>query len=160
MKVKFEKLSPTARVWIYQNQDVIPPDTITSLKQDLDAFIDDWSAHQQPLAAHSEIMHDRFIILMVDEHINAASGCSIDTSVNFIRSIEKKYDLNLFDRFTFSYEKDGEIHTVPKSEFAELYQRGQIDESTMVFDNLVRTKVDLENSWLKPLGKSWHRRFV
>ncbi|MBK8504487.1 MAG: hypothetical protein IPL46_21145 [Saprospiraceae bacterium] len=105
-------------------------------------------------------MHDRFIILMVDEQLNAASGCSIDSSVSFIRAIEKKYQLNLFDRFTFSYEKDGEIYTVPKARFVELYKSGEINESTMVFDNLIRTKVDLETSWLKPLGKSWLRRFV
>jgi len=160
MKVDFEKLSPTARVWIYQNHEVIPEETLKQLRNDLDAFVDEWSAHQQPLSAHGRLMHDRFIILMVDEDLNAASGCSIDTSVNFIRAIEKKYNLNLFDRFTFSYQKDGQVCTVPKSKFAELYQSGLIDETTMVFDNLVRTKIDLENSWLKPLGKSWHRRFV
>ena len=97
---------------------------------------------------------------MVDERLNMASGCSIDTSVNFIRSLEKKYDLNLFDRFTFSYQKDDKIHTVPKNKFAELYESGEIDESTLVFDNLIRTKEDLVQSWLKPLGKSWHKRFV
>ena len=97
---------------------------------------------------------------MVDEAYNAASGCSIDSSVSFIRTIEKKYQLNLFDRFTFSYEQNGEIHTVPKARFAELYRSGEINELTMVFDNLIRTKVDLEKAWLKPLGQSWLRRFV
>src|SRR5690606_2975198 len=97
---------------------------------------------------------------IVDEKLNAASGCSIDTSVGFIRSVEQKYGLKLFDRFAFSYEKDGRIHTVPKVRFAELYRSGEIDESTMVFDNLIRTKNDFLQTWQKPLGKSWLKRFV
>ncbi|MCB0687002.1 MAG: hypothetical protein KDC53_10765 [Saprospiraceae bacterium] len=160
MRVEFEKLSPTARVWVYQNEGKIADEKLQELRRDLDDFVSEWSAHQQPLAAFGQILHDRFLVLMVDEHLNAASGCSIDSSVNFIRSIEKKYGLSLFDRFTFSYQKDGKVFTVPKSRFAELFQSGEIDESTMVFDNLIRTKADLERAWLKPLGKSWHRRFV
>jgi hypothetical protein len=160
MKVDFEKLSPTARIWIYQSDEAISQSQLSALRHDLDEFVASWSAHQQPLAAYGEILHDRFIILMVDEQFNAASGCSIDSSVSFIRAIEKKYGLNLFDRFTFSYENNGEVHTVPKARFAELYRSGEINESTMVFDNLIRTKVDLETSWRKPLGQSWLRRFV
>lgn len=160
MKVEVEKLSPASRIWIYQNYERIAPEKMEALKKDLDAFVSEWTAHQQPLLATSQILHERFIILMVDESYNAASGCSIDTSVGFIRQIEEKYDLNLFDRFTFSYQKDGQVFTVPKDKFAELYQAGEIDESTPVFDTLIRTKGDLEQAWIKPLGKSWHRRFL
>lgn len=160
MKVDFEKLSPNARIWIYQNQAPIEDDLVAIISEDLETFIHDWSAHQRPLAAFAAILHHRFVVLMVDEQLNAASGCSIDSSVGFIRSIEQKYGLNLFDRFTFSFEKDGLIHTVPKARFAELYRAGEIDESTLVFDNLIRTKNDFEQTWQKPLGKSWLKRFV
>lgn len=160
MKVEFEQLSPTARVWIYQNHEEIDPQKMRELEEDLDKFVAEWSAHQKPLMATSKILHNRFIILVVDESFNAASGCSIDSSVGFIRGIERKYGLNLFDRFTFSYQKDGRVFTVPKSKFAELYSAGDIDEKTLVFDTLVRTKKDLEDTWIKPLGQSWHRRFI
>jgi hypothetical protein len=160
MKVDFEKLSPDARIWIYQNQEGIAEELVQPIREELEAFVESWCAHQQPLAAYADLLHQRFIVLIVDEKLNAASGCSIDSSVGFIRSVEQKYGLKLFDRFAFSYEKDGQIHTVPKARFAELYRSGEIDESTMVFDNLIRTKNDFLQTWQKPLGKSWLKRFV
>jgi len=60
---------------------------------------------------------------------------------------------------TFSYEVDEVIHTVPKQQFASLYAEGVINENTLVFDNLIKTKAEW-NSWRKPLGESWLKRFV
>ena len=160
MRIDFEELTQDARVWIYQNNQAIPSSQIESIQSELHEFANSWSAHQRPLYAFADIFHERFLVFMVDEQRNAASGCSIDASVTFIRSLEQKYGLQLFDRFTFSYEKDGQIHTVPKAQFAELYRAGDIDLDTLVFDNLIRTKGDLEQTWQKPLGNSWLRKFL
>jgi len=160
MRVTFEELDPNARIWIYQNQGEIADDKVDAIRNDLNDFVEGWSAHQQPLAAFADVIYQRFIVLLVDEKLNMASGCSIDTSVNFVRSLESKYELDLFDRFTFSYQKDGMVHTLPKVRFAELYKSGEIDEETMVFDNLIRTKSEFENTWRKPLGITWMKRFV
>ncbi|NND31428.1 MAG: hypothetical protein HKN76_02470 [Saprospiraceae bacterium] len=160
MKIEFDKLNQDARIWIYQNHEAIAEDKVGQIKQEIGEFVSSWSAHQRPLAAFGDVFHNRFVVLIVDETYNQASGCSIDASVTFVRSLEKRFDLQLFDRFTFSYEKDGQIHTVPKSEFAALYQAGEIDYNTLVFDNLIRTKADLLVSWQKPLGHSWLKRFV
>jgi len=160
MKVSYVDLPKTARVWIYQNTSTIDPAVQDTIQGKLDQFSSEWAAHSQPLAAHCEIRHNRFLILMVDEAQNMASGCSIDASVHFVRQLESAYGLSLFDRMVFSYQKNGEVVTVPKIEFARQYASGLIDDETLVFDNLIRTKEDLENRWLKPLGESWHRRFV
>ncbi len=160
MRVDFEKLSALSRIWIYQSANPISEGVEVSLKKDLNDFISNWTAHQDPLLAWADIYHNRFLVLVVDEDFNKVSGCSIDSSVLFIKSLEQKYKLDLFDRFTFSYEKDGEVITVPKDRFAELYQSGEINESTLVFDNLIRTKEELQSSWKKPLGECWMRRFV
>jgi len=160
MKVPYIDLPKTARVWIYQNTSVIDPAVQDAIESKLDQFSSKWSAHNHPLASHCEIRHNRFLILIVDEAQNMASGCSIDASVHFIRQLESAYSLDLFNRMVFSYQKDGEVITVPKIEFARQYASGMIDDETLVFDNLIKTKEDLENRWLKPLGESWHRRFV
>ena len=73
---------------------------------------------------------------------------------------EKLEGVNLFDRMSFSYQQENKVYTVAREEFARLYQEGQINDDTMVFDTLVNTKGALENSWLKPLAKSWHHRMV
>ena len=160
MRIDFKDLTQDARVWIYQNTQAIPSSLIESIQKELYDFTSSWSAHQRPLYAFADIFHERFLVFIVDENRNAATGCSIDSSVMFIRSLEQKYGLQLFDRFTFSYEKDGQIHTVPKAQFAELFRAGDIDLDTLVFDNLIRTKGDFEETWRKPLGNSWLRKFL
>ncbi|MEZ4956316.1 MAG: hypothetical protein R2825_22350 [Saprospiraceae bacterium] len=53
-----------------------------------------------------------------------------------------------------------EVKTATSEEFAMLYKMGEINDETLVFDNLVKTKGELEEKWLKPLNESWHKRFV
>ena len=160
MKMDFDQLGDDARVWIYQNKKGIDREKISEIRSDLIKFVHQWAAHNQPLAAFGEVYHDRFIVLIVDERMNAASGCSIDSSVAFVRNLEQKYGLDLFDRMTFSYERDGVVYTVPSERFALLYKQGEIDEDTLVFDNLIKTKDELVREWQKPLGDSWLSRFV
>ena len=159
MKVDFDQLGDEARIWIFQNVQEIPPDLIDGIQEDVESFVIDWSAHQQPLAAFGGVFHRRFIVLMVDEAFNKASGCSIDTSVAFIKKLEEHYGLKLFDRMTFCYLLDDTIYTVPKDQFAKLYADGVINQDTLVFDNLIKTKSEWDN-WKKPLGESWLKRFV
>ena len=97
---------------------------------------------------------------MVDESQAGASGCSIDSSVRFIQQLGEQYRVNFFDRMLFAYQKEGQVYSVPSMKFAELYQKGEIDDTTLVFDTLVKTKGDLDTKWLKPLGESWHKRMV
>lgn len=160
MRVSFEQLAPNARVWIYQNNKAIDEDSLALIQDEISAFIDQWSAHQQPLAAYGDVLHHRFIVILVDERFNAATGCSIDASVAFVKDLERRYGLQLFDRFTFSYVIDDTVFTVPKDQFSRLYREGLISAETIVFDNLVKTKEELENKWRKPLGDSWLKRFV
>ncbi len=160
MKMKFDQLADDTRVWIYQNKEIIDSETLAQVKDEIAAFVQQWAAHNQPLAAFGDVFHERFVVLMVDERHNVASGCSIDSSVAFIRHLESKFGLDLFDRMTFSYEKDQVVYTVPSFRFAELYRAGEINDNTLVFDNLVRTKNELLNEWQKPLANSWLSRFV
>lgn len=160
MKVEFDQLGNDTRVWIYQSKEIISGDILEKVKAEIAAFVQQWAAHNQPLAAFGDVFHERFIVLMVDERHNVASGCSIDSSVAFIRHLEGTYGLDLFDRMTFSYEKDQVVYTVPSDRFAELYRAGEINEETLVFDNLVKTKNELLSEWQKPLGNSWLSRFV
>ncbi len=158
--VQADVLRPSARIWIYQSTTPFTKEVEAAIRDRLGTFVPQWTAHNRQLMAGFEIYHGRFIVLMVDEAMHQASGCSIDSSVAFVQSLEREFDLSLFDRMSFSYQKDGQVHTVPRQTFSELYRDGEIDDSTLVFDNLVKTKGALETQWLKPLAESWHRRFV
>lgn len=112
------------------------------------------------MSAGAAILHERFVVLGVDESRAGASGCSIDSSVNYLKKLGAQYQRDLFDRMRFSYELDGQVFTVSREEFVTLYQNGDINDETIVFDPLVKTVAELQTNFRKPLKESWHVRFV
>jgi len=156
----YQSLPETARIWIYQSSTPILAEKFNKISSQLQQFTQDWTAHSQALRAFGTIKHERFILLMVDESQAGASGCSIDKSVRFIQFLEEQHGLSLMDRMTFTFEKNGKIQAANREEFAQMYQKGELTDETIVFDNLVKTKGDFEVNWRKKLGESWHKRMV
>ncbi len=153
-------LSSNSRVWIYQSNRPFQSDDLPQLRQKVDKFAQTWAYHGTKLTAHGDVYHNRFIVLMVDEEKAGVGGCSLDRCSRFLREIEKNYGVELFDRMTFAWLEGDAIRTADSEEFARLYREGKINDNTLVFDNMVNTKAELEEKWLKPLGDSWHKRFV
>lgn len=156
----FEHFPSDTRVWVYQSNKQFSSEIVPRLKQVVDQFAQNWVSHNRQLRAHGDVLHDRFIILAVDETQADASGCSIDKSVHFLKQLESELGVDLFDRMTFAWKEGDEVKTADQAAFSSLYQAGEITPNTLVFDNLVKTKGELEEKWLKPLNQSWHKRFV
>ena len=72
------------------------------------------------------------------------------------------YKVDFFNRMIFSYldEANEKVITLSKDDFKAAYTDGTINDDTLVFDNLVKTKDQFLTEWLKPLKDSWHKRFV
>ncbi len=153
-------LPPSTRVWIYQSNQPFAAKDTTDIRQAVQAFAQQWISHNRQLRAHADILHDRFIVLMVDESQAGASGCSIDKSVYFLKGLQAQYGVDLFDRMRFSYLDGEEVKTVSHEEFATLYAQGKINDETPVFDTLVNNKGDFDAYFIKPLKESWHKRMI
>ena len=157
---KFEGLPDDTRVWIYQSTRPFDAKDVPQVKQYLQQFAQQWVSHNQQLRAYGDLLHERFVLLMVDESMAGASGCSIDKSVAFLKALQSEFGVDLFDRMYFSYWDGEQVVTASREAFASQYASGKINEDTYVFDTLVSNKGDLQNRWLKPLGESWHKRMV
>lgn len=157
---KFETFPATARVWIYQSKTAFLDANVAKIRTHINAFTQQWASHNRALQATGDVLHKRFIVLMIDESMAGASGCSIDSSVHFIKEIEQAYKVDLFDRMTFTYEKNDAVHAADREQFSALYASGEINDDTIVFDNLVNTKADFESGWKVRLGDSWHKQMV
>lgn len=149
-----------SRVWIYTAKPTIVPAQQAAIAQDLAAFTHQWVSHNRQLQATYQLLHDRFIVLAVDETRAGASGCSIDKSVHFLQQLQGAFQLDLFDRMQFSYWNGEQAHTLDRDQFTTHYQAGTITDETLVFDTLVATKAQFETGFLKPLGQSWISRFI
>ena len=157
---RYEELPDTTRVWVYQSNKPFAENDLPEVKMHLDQFAKNWVSHNNSLRSYANVLHQRFVVLMVDESQAGASGCSIDKSVNFLKALQEKYQVDLFDRMIFAYMDGQEVKTVDRETFSRLYAEGKINDTTLVFDTLVKNKAELETGLLKPLGNSWHKRMV
>jgi hypothetical protein len=160
MYLAAEKLSPDSRIWIYQANRELTTEEINQIGEATRNFLDSWTAHNQALNAGYEIRYNRFLILMVDEKSAGASGCSIDKSVHFIKSLEAKFNIDFFDRMKLAYKSNGKVEAVNKNEFERLFEKGILNSDSIVFNNLVDTKEQLLTSWEIPVKNSWHQSFM
>jgi hypothetical protein len=154
--VKPNDMPANSRVWIYQSATELTEKQVQDISEQLIEFTSSWKAHQQPLKATFDIRYFRFIILMVDEQDAAASGCSIDKSVQLIKELEAKFNLSLLDRSQFAFKDHDEVKLLPKDQFEQMVNLGFITGDTIVFNNLVQTKVDLDQQWEIHFSSSWH----
>lgn len=159
MFVPFSTISNDARVWIYQASRKITPEEYQSIVTKGRQFIDNWGTHGQPLTASIEVLEDYFLIISVDDYLQLPSGCSIDASVSFIRSIGEELQINFFDRSLVPLWKNESIVMVPLTELKQQMKEGKIDSDTTLMNTLVEKKSELAN-WLIPIKSSWLGRYL
>lgn len=146
------------RIWIYQSNKELSEQELSIAENKLREFTEQWKAHGKELAARAEIRYNRFVILFLNEALEAASGCSIDSSVRFLKAIEKELNIDLFDRMHTAYFDGETVKTASRAELEQLLANGQINEDTLVFDNTVQNSKELSERWIVPMKESWHSK--
>ena len=126
---------------------------------ELNEFINSWESHGKPVLSGYQIKYNRFIIIAADSSIDV-SGCSIDSSVNFIQKLETKYKIELLDKMNVTYRSDSVIKVVSIKEFKSLVKDKSITESTIVFNNLVSNISEYDKYWEVSIKDSWHNQFL
>lgn len=159
MYIPFENLPEESKIWIYQSNRKFSDEEITEIITDLKLFIENWSAHGTSLEASFVIKYNRFIIIAVNQDMQVATGCSIDASVQFIQNLEQKYNVDLLDKMNVTFKQGEFITHKTLLEFKKLAKDKSVSENTIVFNNLVNSIEEMNESWEIPAVDSWHGRF-
>jgi hypothetical protein len=159
MVVPFDTLENSARVWIYQSGRKLTEVEKHTISEALSTFTETWVAHGNPLKTSFKIFYDQFIVLAADESFNEASGCSIDGSVRVMKQIDEQYRLNLFDRTNVAFKKDS-IEVINLNNLSKTLGEGVWQSDTLVFNNVITTKGELEKAWILPAGQTWLKRYL
>ncbi|NJB85328.1 hypothetical protein GGR26_001073 [Lewinella marina] len=161
MSSHLDSLAPESRIWIYGAERALTKAETDRVRTRAQEFVAQWVSHNRSLAAAADVLHNRFLVLAVDESQAEASGCSIDGSVHFVKELGAEIGVDFFNRMRFSYRDEaGKIHTVGREEFKLLYSQGQLSNDTIVFDPLVKELGELRQIFERPLEDSWHSRMV
>ena len=85
----WDQLPGLSRVWIYLADRMLSNQEQVELRGELEAFVQQWSAHGTPLQASWQLLGGRALAIGLDEGQANASGCSIDASVACLRAFSK-----------------------------------------------------------------------
>jgi hypothetical protein len=152
----FQDFPTNSRTWVYQSSRTLTDEEAKELTHLARGFTDNWMSHGVKLPAAADVLYNRFLIMMVDERAETAGGCSIDSSVIQIRSIQQKLNINLLDRMDLAFlNAEGALETVHANKISDAFEHGALTEETTVFNNIITSKAELETNWRIPLVKSW-----
>ncbi len=153
--------SPDSKIWIYQADRLLSDAETAIVNEKTASFTAQWISHNNGLKAMGECLHQLFLVLMVDESQAGASGCSIDKSVRFIKTMEDELGVSFFNRLKFSFfDENKNIQIVDKQSFKQFFLEEKINNDTLVFDTLVQNKREFDAFFVKKLSESWHKRMV
>ena len=148
-------LGDHSRVWVYQSSRAFIEKEENEINEQLLQFYAQWQAHGEPVKGWARLLFRQFVVIIADETDVHVSGCSTDSSVRLIKSLERQYDVNFFDRLMITFLRKGKAEMLPFGQVQYALDNGFIDKDTLLFNNVVGTKKELLENWLVPLKDSW-----
>ena len=160
MNIDHKKLIPAdfagdSRVWIYQSNRIFGIAEALQIQGMLDEFVEGWNSHGTPVKGFGTLFYGQFIVLMADESATGVSGCSTDSSVHLIKDIEKKFNVDLFNRQNLAFIIKDKVQLLPLSQLNYAAENNFINGDTLYFNNTVLTKKELVEKWIVPVKESW-----
>ncbi len=152
--------SDNARVWIYQGSRPFTEKEEIEINEQLEHFYTQWQSHGAPVKGWAKLLFKQFVVMMADETDTTVSGCSTDSSVRIIKSIERQYSVNMFDRMMLTFLVNGKAEMLPLGQVQYAIDKGYIKKDTPLFNNVVQSKKELLENWLVPAGETWLARQV
>lgn len=156
----WDQLPGLSRVWIYLADRMLSDQEQVELGDELEAFVQQWSAHGTLLQASWQLLGGRALAIGLDEGHANASGCSIDASVACLRAFSKQTspDLDWFRR-------DQVLHQNARNEWVESSlhafwagrKAGVVGDKTLLINLMCFVKHEWETRSMVEFDQSWHQ---
>jgi hypothetical protein len=144
-----------SRVWIYQSSRLFFISEALEMEDMLNDFVANWKSHGTPVKGFANLFFGQFIVLMADETATTVGGCSTDSSVHLIKSIEEKYKVQMFDRQNLAFVIKDKIQLLPLNQLEYAVENNFINANTLYFNNTVLSKKEMQDKWMIPVKESW-----
>lgn len=156
----FESLHPDSRIWLYQSDRDLNESEVHTFNVLSETFLENWESHGQPVKGGIKLLHNRFILVYIDEKDERSCGRSVDASIRFIKELENELKVSLLDRMRVSYMDGEKISTCKTSDFSRLAQQGKVNANTKIYDVTLHKKEELINQFEKKTSDSWAKALI
>jgi len=151
----FNNLSDHSKIWVYCFHETLTEFQLNEIRSKIETFTQNWTAHNNQLTAKGCLLLNHLIVLAVDEEKSSASGCSIDKSIHFLKTLMLDYNIDLFNRNLMAIYTNNNVSFIELSTLKAMLANNQMDAGQLYFDNTIHTLGLLRTKWLKPLHESW-----
>jgi len=160
MFLSFELLPENAKVWVYPSSRKFYKNEIPEILAKVDEFVGNWKKYDEDFKASFKIEYDRFIVFAADDSKSLLTIPELDALISFILQLQFEYAVELLDKMNVCFKQGEFVQYKEIKEFKKLLKNKSVSKTTIVFDNLIQTKFDLENHWEVPITDSWYNRFL
>jgi hypothetical protein len=144
-----------SKAWIFQSSRAFIEKEAKEVDEQLYQFYAQWLSHGEPVKGWAKLLFNQFIVVLADESSTSVGGCSTDGMMRTIKSIERQYEVNLFDRMTLTFLVNGKPQMLPFNQVQYAIDKGYINGDTLTFNNIATNKGQLLENWLVPMKESW-----
>lgn len=160
MIVDFNEIPTWSKLWVFPSSRKFYEQEISGLKENIESFLNSWTGEDQLFNCAYELKYDRFIVISVDNTDINLSLKTHDALSIFIQELEKKFEVILLDKINVCYKQGEFVQYKDIVEFKKMMKEKGVSSKTIVFDNMITTKEELENNWEINIMDSWLGRFL
>lgn len=160
MLVPFESLSESAKTWVYPASRKFYKEELSAVENKIKDFVSDWKKDDTEFKASYQFLYDRFVVVLAEDPEGKLTNQDLDQVVAFILSLQADYQLELLDRMNVCFKQGEFVQYKEIKEFKQLLKKKSVSKKTIVFDNLIQTKEELQHFWEVPITESWYNRFL
>jgi hypothetical protein len=158
MYIPFQDMPGQARIWVYQASRSLLAPELDQIKQILTQSCQNWEAHGAPLQASFEIKYNQVIIVAVNEAMNAASGCSIDASTRWFKSLGETLQVDFFSR-DVAVVREEQVELLALGQLKSAVETGLLTPEDQIITPLLQSVEQYRNQWLSTAEQSYLKRY-
>lgn len=158
MYISFQEMPGQARIWVYQASRSLKSIEIDQIAQTLTQSCQAWEAHGAPLQASFEIQYNQVIIIAVNEAMNAASGCSIDASTRWFKSLGESLNIDFFSR-DVAVVRGEQVELLALGQLKLAIEAGRLTSNDQIITPLLQSVEQYRNNWLSVAADSYLKRY-
>ena len=160
MFTDYSLITEEAKVWIYPSSRKFYPNELEEVENKIKTFVESWKSDDENFKASYKFLYNRFIVLVADDENSPLTNADIDTSVSFILGLQQEYEIELLDKMNACFKQGEYVQYKDLKEFKKLLKNKAVTAKSIIFDNLITTKLDFENNWEIPIEESWYNRYL
>lgn len=159
--VPIDSLPDDARTWVFGATPALAPDARDALLAEVDDHLARWQAHGAPLTVARTLVHDRFLVVAVDQRTANASGCSIDGLYRALGRAQQAAGVELVaGGRVFWRDVHGTVQGGTRADFVAAAAAGAITPQSPAFDTTVQTLGAWRAGFERPVAAGWHAQLV